>query len=60
MLVPILAVIAGIVSGYIFLTSAGDAERVGKAKTIIKMNIIAICIAFGAYTIVQLVAWLVT
>ncbi len=59
-LVPLIAGISLIIAGYYYILSSGDSEKASKAKTIIKWNLIAIIVAFLAYTIVNLVRYLLT
>ncbi len=51
-----LAGISLLVAGYFYIFSAGDSEKVGRAKTIIKWNIVALFVAFLSYGIVSIVA----
>lgn len=55
-MVPIIAAVSFLVAGYFYIFSAGDSEKAGKAKSIIKWNIIAIIIAFLSWWIVNIVA----
>lgn len=59
-MVPVIAALSFLIAGYFYIFSAGDSEKVGKAKTIIKWNIIAIIVALMSYGIVQLIAALFT
>lgn len=54
-LIPILAAISLLIAGYFYIFSAGDSEKAGKAKTIIKWNIVAIFVAFLSYGIIKMV-----
>ena len=54
--IPMLAGISLLVAGYFYIFSAGDSEKVGRAKTIIKWNIVALFVAFLSYGIVSIVA----
>jgi hypothetical protein len=54
--IPIIAAVSLLVAGYFYIFSAGDSEKVGRAKTIIKWNIIAILVAFLSYGIIRLIA----
>lgn len=58
--IPIIAVVSFLVAGYFYIFSAGDSEKVGRAKTIIKWNIIAIVVALLSYGIIKLIASLFT
>jgi hypothetical protein len=55
-IIPIIAAISFLVAGYFYIFSAGDSEKVGRAKTIIKWNVIAIFVALFSYWIITLVA----
>lgn len=55
-LIPILAGISFVIAGYFYIFSAGDSEKAGRAKTIIKWNIIAIFIGFLSFLIVSIVS----
>ncbi len=57
-IIPIIAAISFLAAGYFYIFSAGDSEKVGRAKTIIKWNVIAILVAFLSYSIIRLVALL--
>ncbi len=56
--IPLLAVISLLYAGYLYILSAGDSEKAGRAKTIIKWNIVAIIVWFLSYGIVKIVAGL--
>ncbi len=58
--IVILAGIAGIVAGYFYIMSGADEKRASTAKNIIKYNIIALFVAFFSYSIILLVAWLIS
>jgi hypothetical protein len=53
------AVLFTIVGGFFMATSAGDAEKANRGKTIITYNIIAVAIAMLSYGIMQFVIWLI-
>ena len=55
-MIPIFAAVSFVIAGYFYIFSAGDSEKAGRAKTIIKWNIVAILIAFLSYGIVKIVA----
>lgn len=55
-IIPTLAGISLLIAGYFYIFSAGDSEKAGRAKTIIKWNIVAIFVAFLSLAIVNLVA----
>lgn len=55
-MIPILAGISFLIAGYFYIFSAGDSEKVWKAKTIIKWNIIAMIIAFLSWAIINIIA----
>jgi hypothetical protein len=55
-MIPIFAAVSLMIAGYFYIFSAGDSEKTGRAKTIIKWNIVAILVAFLSYGIVQIVA----
>lgn len=59
-IVPLIAGISLIIAGYYYILSSGDSEKASKAKTIIKWNLIAIIVAFLAYTIISLARYLLT
>lgn len=54
--IPIIAVFSFLVAGYFYIFSAWDSEKTGRAKTIIKWNIIAMLIGFLSYAIISLIA----
>lgn len=55
-IIPTLAVVSFLVAGYFYIFSWGDSEKAGRAKTIIKWNIVAIFVALLSYGIVNIVA----
>ncbi len=55
-MIPIFAAVSVMIAGYFYIFSAGDSEKAGRAKTIIKWNIVAILVAFLSYGIVRIVA----
>ncbi len=55
-MIPIFAAVSFVIAGYFYIFSAGDSEKAGRAKTIIKWNIVAMLIAFLSYGIVKIVA----
>lgn len=59
-IIPIIAAVSFLAAGYFYIFSAGDSEKVGRAKTIIKWNIVAILVALLSYGIISLVALLFT
>ncbi|MBS9784293.1 hypothetical protein KGV55_03005 [Candidatus Gracilibacteria bacterium] len=54
--IPILAGIALLIAGYFYIFSAGQSDMVGKAKVIIKWNLIAILVAFFSWSIIKIIA----
>jgi len=54
--IPVLAAIAVIIAGYLYIFSGGDHDRVSKAKTIIKWNLIALLVALLSFTLVNIIA----
>lgn len=56
MLIPLLAAISLIIAGYFYIFSGADSELVGKAKNIIKYNLIAMLVAFLSYVIIATIA----
>lgn len=55
-IIPILAVISMLIAGYFYIFSAGDSEKAGRAKTIIKWNIVALFVSLLSYWIVKIIA----
>ncbi|MBC7503523.1 hypothetical protein H7169_00970 [Candidatus Gracilibacteria bacterium] len=55
-MIPIIAAVSILIAGYFYIFSAGDSEKSGRAKTIIKWNIVAMLVAFLSYGIVKIVA----
>lgn len=55
-MIPIIAIVSGLIAGYYYIFSAWDSEKAGRAKNIIKWNIIAIVVAFMSFSIIKLVA----
>ena len=55
-ILPTLAGISLLIAGYFYIFSAGDSEKAGRAKTIIKWNIVALLVGFFSYAIVRIVA----
>ncbi len=55
-IIPIIAAASLLIAGYFYIFSAGDSEKAGRAKMIIKWNIVAILVAFLSYGIVKIVA----
>jgi hypothetical protein len=55
--IPIIAVVSFLIAWYFYIFSAGDSEKVNRAKTIIKWNVLAIIVALLSYGIVRLIAW---
>jgi hypothetical protein len=55
-LIPIIAWVSFLIAGYFYIFSAGDSEKAGRAKTIIKWNIVAIFVALLSFGIVSIVA----
>lgn len=55
-MIPIFAAVSLMIAGYFYIFSAGDSEKAGRAKTIIKWNIVAMLVAFLSYGIVKIVA----
>lgn len=56
MMIPVIAIVSVLIAGYYYIFSAWDAEKAGRAKTIIKWNIIAIIIALLSWSIIQFIA----
>jgi hypothetical protein len=54
--IAVLAVGALIYGGYQYITSAGNPESAGKAKSTITWGIIGLIVAFAAYIIVDFIA----
>ncbi|GAB0174853.1 MAG: hypothetical protein HHAS10_07320 [Candidatus Altimarinota bacterium] len=59
-MVPIIAAVSFMVAGYYYVLSAGDSEKVSQAKTIIKWNIVAVCVAFFSLTIIKIIQYIIT
>lgn len=59
-IIPMIAWVSLLFAGYFYIFSAWDSEKVGKAKTIIKWNMVAITIALLSYGIIKLIAELFT
>lgn len=57
---PIIAAISMMIAGYFYIFSAGDSEKTGRAKVIIKWNIVALLVAFFSWSLVQIIALLFT
>ncbi|NRH21248.1 hypothetical protein HOO68_04345 [Candidatus Gracilibacteria bacterium] len=55
-MIPILAGISFLIAGYFYIFSAGDSEKAGRAKTIIKWNIVAMLVAFLSWAIINIIA----
>ena len=49
-----------IVGGFFIIFSAGDPSKAGKGKTIIVMNVLALCLSLSAYLIINLVTWILS
>lgn len=56
MLMPLIAGVALIISGYFFIFSGGESEKVTLGKNIIKFNIIALVVAFFSWGIISIIA----
>jgi Type IV secretion system pilin len=54
-----IAVIFVVISGLMYIFSGGDAEKAGKARSMLLNGLIGLAIIIGAYVIVQTVASLV-
>jgi Type IV secretion system pilin len=54
--IPIIAVIAFIVAGFLYVLSAGDSEKASRAKTIIKWNIVAMAVGYLSLAIIRIIA----
>ena len=54
-IVGVLAVVMIIYGGFVYMTSAGDAAKVNKGKTILIYSIVGLVIAILAYAIVNFV-----
>ena len=59
-IIPIIAALSFLVAGYFYIFSAWDSEKVGRAKTIIKWNIIAIFVSLLSYGIINFIAQIFT
>ena len=59
-IIPIIAGIAFIVAGYYYILSGGDSEKASQAKTIIKWNLIAIIVALFSYSLIYVIASLLS
>lgn len=59
-IIPIIAALSFLVAGYFYIFSAGDSEKVGRAKTIIKWNIVAIFVSLLSYGIINFIAQIFT
>lgn len=57
-IIPVVAVILLIVAGIMMATAAGDTEQIGKAKTIIQLNIAAVVVALLSAAIIRFVAYI--
>ena len=55
-IIPLLAGVALIIAGYFYIFSFSDGEFVGRAKNIIKYNLIAILVAFLSWVIISVIA----
>ncbi len=55
-MIPIIAIVSVLIAGYYYIFSAGDSEKAGQAKNIIKWNLIAIIVAFMSWSMIQLIA----
>ncbi len=55
-LMPILAAISLIVAGYYSIFSGGSTDDTGRAKTIIKYNLMALVFALGSYSLILFIA----
>jgi hypothetical protein len=55
-MIPVIAIISVLIAGYFYIFSAGDSEKAGRAKTIIKWNILAIGIALMSWSIIKIIA----
>ena len=55
-IIPLLAGVALIIAGYFYIFSFSDSEFVGRAKNIIKYNLIAILVAFLSWVIISVIA----
>lgn len=56
MVMPLLAGVAFVIAGYMYIFSYASDENVTRAKTIIKYNIIALAVAFLSAAIISVVA----
>lgn len=56
MIMPLLAGVAFVIAGYMYIFSYASDENVTRAKTIIKYNIIALAVAFLSAAIISVVA----
>jgi Type IV secretion system pilin len=54
-LIPLIAVISILIAGYFYIFSVGDSEKTGRAKGILKWNLIAILVAFLAYGLLNII-----
>jgi uncharacterized membrane protein len=59
-MMPIIAAISVMVAGYFYIFSAGDSEKTSRGKVIIKWNLVALLVAFFSWSLVQIIALLLT
>lgn len=55
-IIPLLAGVALIIAGYFYIFSFSDGDFAGRAKNIIKYNLIAILVAFLSWVIISVIA----
>lgn len=58
--ISVIAAIGTIVAGFMLIFAGGDSSQATQARQIIVYNSIAIVMALMAYSIIQLVSWLLT
>lgn len=54
-ILTIIAVLAFVISGIMFLTSGGNSEQTGRAKEFVKYSIIGIIVSLSGYIIIRLI-----
>jgi len=59
-IIGILAIITLVVGGIMYMTSAGEEDRINKAKSIVTYSIIGIAVALAGLVIVRAVATVIT
>lgn len=52
MILAVIAALAFIISGFMFITSGGNPEQAGKAKDFVKYSIIGLIVSLSAYVII--------